>query len=150
MTRAQEIYRKQLLAIIHTHPQYKIIKDNDAWSEWLSLRFGVDSSKDLSIKELNAILDILNGKVCDELNFKPDYAGRNILNPAKITAKQIEKIKVLAGKLGWDEIKLMRFVNRQCNTLLIYISYLSKLSKKQATSVITGLNAVLKDKTRKT
>lgn len=148
MTKAQEIYRKQLLARIHTHPQYKIIKENEAWSEWLELRFGVDSSKELSIKELNTILDILNGKVCDRLNFKPDYAGRNILNPAKITAKQIEKIKVLAGKLGWDDVRVMKFINRQCKTLLLYSSYLNKLSKKQATSVITGLNAVLKDKAK--
>lgn len=148
MTKAQEIYRKQLLARIHTHPQYKIIKENEAWSEWLELRFGVSSSKELSLKELNIVIDILNQRRNDEIDLKPDYVGRNILNPTKISTKQIEKIKVLASKLGWDDVRLMKFINRQCNTLLIYISYLSKLSKKQATSVITGLNAVLKDKAK--
>ncbi|MDL0088149.1 phage protein GemA/Gp16 family protein [Campylobacter gastrosuis] len=148
MTKAQEIYRKQLLTRIHTHPQYKIIKENEAWSEWLELRFGVSSSKELSIKELNIVIDILNQRCNDEIDIKPDYAGRNILNPAKITAKQIEKIKVLASKLGWDDARLMKFINRQCKALLLYSSYLNKLSKKQATSVITGLNAVLKDKAK--
>ncbi|MBR8466351.1 DUF1018 domain-containing protein [Campylobacter sp. faydin G-140] len=148
MTPAQEIYRKQLLAKIHTHKQYKLINENEAWQDWLRLRFGVQSSKELSIKELNLVLDILNDKVYDELNFKPDYTGRNILNPEKITVKQIEKIKALTSELRWNDIKLMKFVNRQCKTLLLYSSYLSKLSKKQAISVITGLNAVLKDKTK--
>ena len=39
MTRSQTIYRKQLLALIHTNPLFKEIKANDAWGMWLSMRF---------------------------------------------------------------------------------------------------------------
>ncbi|WP_172202141.1 phage protein GemA/Gp16 family protein, partial [Campylobacter sp. RM16188] len=113
MTRSQEIYRKQLLARIHTHPQYKIIKDNDAWSDWLSIRFGVSSSKELSLKELNKILDILNNKCEDEIDLKPDFTGRNMIKSDKITTKQNQKIYVLANELCWNEMKLLRFVKRQ-------------------------------------
>ncbi|EIF06395.1 hypothetical protein [Campylobacter concisus] len=36
MSKKEEIYRKQLLAIIHTHPFYEHAKQNDAWEEFLS------------------------------------------------------------------------------------------------------------------
>ena len=41
MTKNQDLYRKQLLTIIHTDPLYKEIKRNEAWQDWLDLRFGV-------------------------------------------------------------------------------------------------------------
>lgn len=143
MTPAQEIYRKQLLAKIHLHPQYKFIKQNDGWSEWLSVRFGVDSCKELSIKELNIALDVLNDKRADELSLKADTLGRNLLNKTMITPKQIERILTLANELGWDEKTLIKFVNKQCKTLLLYHSYLTKLSKAQATGLIVGLQKIL-------
>lgn len=145
MTNAQEIYRKQLLARIHTNPQYKIIKQNDAWQDWLNLRFGVESSKELSIKELNKILDILNNKCSDELNFKPDRVGRNIIIKDKISAKQSTKIQALADKLEWSNITLFRFCAKQTGK---YIISILALNKSEATKVITGLNAVLKDKAK--
>lgn len=146
MTKNQEIYRKQLLARIHTHPQYKIIKDNDAWSDWLSVRFGVSSSKELSLKELNKILDILNNKCEDEIDLKPDFTGRNMIKSDKITTKQNQKIYVLANELCWDEMKLLRFVKRQIG---YYVLTLKALSKKQANKVIIGLEAVIKSETKK-
>ncbi|MDL0089277.1 phage protein GemA/Gp16 family protein [Campylobacter gastrosuis] len=146
MTPKQEIFRKQLLTKIHTHHAYKTIKENDAWEQWLDVRFSVKSCKDLSIKELSLVLDILNKRADDGVDFKQDFAGRNLLKDDLITQKQIEKIKALANALGWDDLKLIKFINRQCRVILLYLSYISKLSKKQGTSVITGLNAVLKHK----
>lgn len=146
MTKNQEIYRKRLLARIHIHPQYKIIKDNDAWSDWLSVRFGANSSKELSIKELNKILDILNDKCEDEIGFKPDFIGRNMLKDDKITTKQDKKIYALANELAWDEMKLLRFVKRQIG---YYVLTLKALSKKQANKVIIGLEAVIRSDIKK-
>ena len=63
----QSEYRKRLLALIHINPLYKQIVENGAWQEWLMLRFGVESSKELSISELNLALDILQERVDDRL-----------------------------------------------------------------------------------
>ena len=86
MTKNQDVYRKQLLYRIHTNSLYKEIKRNHAWQDWLRLRFGVESSKDLSIGELNLALDILLGNVPDRLDFKPDTLGRNLVANARTRA----------------------------------------------------------------
>ena len=141
MTRSQEIYRKQLLTIIHTDPLYKEIKRNEAWQDWLDLRFGVKSSKELSINELNTAVNILRGKCEDGLNFTPDFAGRNLAKPDKITQKQIKKIEILINELGWDEPQRLRFFYRQTGCL-VPKTYM--LDKKRANKIITGLEAVIK------
>ncbi|WP_304345761.1 phage protein GemA/Gp16 family protein [Campylobacter showae] len=141
MTKNQDVYRKQLLTIIHTDPLYKEIKRNEAWQDWLDLRFGVKSSKELSINELNTAVNILRGKCEDRLNFTPDYAGRNLTKPDKITQKQIKKIEILINELGWDEPARLRFFYRQTGCL---VPKLYALDKKRANKIITGLEAVIK------
>ena len=144
MTEAQRHFRKQLLAKIHTNSAYKEIKANDAWEDWLGYRFGVDSCKELSIKELNLVLDILRGKVVDNQEYKPDLTGRSIINPQKATQKQLTQIFALQESLGWSEAELLRFVLKQLKTGLIKIEHIHILEKAQATKVITGLRAVQK------
>lgn len=141
MTKKQEIYRKQLLAIIHTHPFYKHAKQNDAWQEWLMLRFGVESSKELSISELNLALDILQERIDDRLGFEPDIKGRRIFKKDAITQKQLKKIEVLLDVLGWDDNSARRFYYRQIGALVTNIAL---LNSSQATKIITGLSAVIK------
>ena len=141
MTKNQDIYRKQLLTIIHTNPLYREIKRNEAWQDWLELRFGVKSSKELSINELNTAVNILRGKCEDRLNFTPDFAGRNLAKPDKITQKQIKKIEILINELGWDEPVRLRFFYRQTGCL-VPNTYM--LDKKRANKIITGLEAVIK------
>nr|DAE14509.1 MAG TPA: Protein of unknown function (DUF1018) [Myoviridae sp. ct0QB11]DAE19292.1 MAG TPA: Protein of unknown function (DUF1018) [Myoviridae sp. ctdXd38] len=141
MTKNQDVYRKQLLTIIHTDPLYKEIKRNEAWQDWLDLRFGVKSCKELSINELNTAVNILRGKCEDRLNFTPDFAGRNLAKPDKITQKQIKKIEILINELGWDEPQRLRFFYRQTGSL---IPKLYLLDKKRANKIITGLEAVIK------
>ena len=141
MTKNQDLYRKQLLTIIHTDPLYKEIKRNEAWQDWLDLRFGVKSSKELSINELNTAVNILRGKCEDRLNFTPDFAGRNLAKPDKITQKQIKKIEILINELGWDEPQRLRFFYRQTGCL-VPNTYM--LDKKRANKIITGLEAVIK------
>lgn len=146
MTKNQDLYRKQLLTIIHTDPLYKEIKRNEAWQDWLDLRFGVKSSKELSINELNTAVNILRGKCEDGLNFTPDFAGRNLAKPDKITQKQIKKIEILINELGWDEPQRLRFFYRQTGCL-VPNTYM--LDKKRANKIITGLEAVIKTKRAK-
>lgn len=146
MTKNQDLYRKQLLTIIHTDPLYKEIKRNEAWQDWLDLRFGVKSSKELSINELNTAVNILRGKCEDRLNFTPDFAGRNLAKPDKITQKQIKKIEILINELGWDEPQRLRFFYRQTGCL-VPNTYM--LDKKRANKIITGLEAVIKTKRAK-
>ena len=141
MTKNQDLYRKQLLTIIHTDPLYKEIKRNEAWQDWLELRFGVKSSKELSINELNTAVNILRGKCEDRLIFTPDFAGRNLAKPDKITQKQIKKIEILINELGWDEPQRLRFFYRQTGCL-VPNTYM--LDKKRANKIITGLEAVIK------
>lgn len=141
MTKNQDLYRKQLLTIIHTNPLYREIKRNEAWQDWLELRFGVKSSKELSINELNTAVNILRGKCEDRLNFTPDFAGRNLAKPDKITQKQIKKIEILINELGWDKPQRLRFFYRQTGCL---VPKLYTLDKKRANKIITGLEAVIK------
>lgn len=147
MTKNQDLYRKQLLTIIHTDPLYKEIKRNEAWQDWLDLRFGVKSSKELSINELNTAVNILRGKCEDGLNFTPDFAGRNLAKPDKITQKQIKKIEILINELGWNEPQRLRFFYRQTGCL-VPKTYM--LDKKRANKIITGLEAVIKTQRAKT
>ncbi|AQW80776.1 phage protein GemA/Gp16 family protein [Campylobacter pinnipediorum] len=144
MTKAQEIYRKQLLAKIHTHNSYKLIKNNDAWSDWLKVRFDVSSSKDLSIDELNRVLDIFNLNCNDEINLKPDYKGRNLNKSSKISVSQINKIIALQNELCWDDTQLLRFCARTAKVYFLYVRFLYKLDKKDATKIITGMGKILK------
>ena len=137
----QSEYRKRLLTLIHINPLYKQIVENGAWQEWLMLRFGVESSKELSISELNLALDILQERVDDRLGFEPDIKGRRIFKKGAITQKQLKKIEVLLDVLGWDENSARRFYYRQIGAL---VTNLALLNSKQATKIITGLSAVIK------
>ena len=140
MTEAQKHLRNQLLAKIHTTPMYKQIKENDAWADFLSYRFGVESCKELSINELNIVLDILRGKNIEVESYEPDIAGRNVLNPSKITQKQITQILALQDELGWSEVSLKKFILKQTKVL----NWLNDMSKQNATKVITGLKKIVK------
>ena len=137
----QSEYRKRLLTLIHTNPLYKQIKENEAWQEWLMLRFGVESSKELSKSELNLALDILQERLDDRLGFTPDVKGRRIFKKDAITQKQLKKIEILLSVLGWDESSARRFYYRQIGALVTNIAL---LNSKQATKIITGLDAVIK------
>ena len=144
MTRSQTIYRKQLLALIHTNPLFKEIKANDAWGMWLSMRFGVTSAAKLSIDELKIALEILRGKRDDiKDDFKPDCKGRSYIHndASKITMAQVAQIEHLIKNLGWDEKRSVKFYYHQTGAL---ITNLNVISKKNATKIITGLKKIAK------
>ena len=162
MTKSQEIYRKQLLTRIHTASLYKQIKAADAWEDWLGFRFGVYSCKELSISELERVLDILCDRAEDGTDFKPDVLGRNLIYNAsanrmrttkrsdkdakpvvkKISPSQFARISALAANLGMDERGLLGFTMRQCKILLGRKEQLAKLSAANASKLITGLSKI--------
>lgn len=150
MTPQQQHYRKQLLRIIHRHPHYLSTKAADAWSEWLHLRYGIESSVDLSIGELRHVLDILEGNAQDGESFKPDHKGRALVkawrhastptpkpkNPC--SPKQASRILQLWQENARDTSHpaMMRFIERTTGTLYIDVVY---LSRQQASDVIVAI-----------
>lgn len=178
MTKKQEIYRKQLLYRIHTNSLYIQIKNNDAWQDWLDLRFKAKSCAELSIGELRLTLDILLGNARDDINFKPDYAGRNLIRNKKIdksknhkdsqetktkrgkkqtrtisekyiTPNQFNYIKELAVALDMNETDLIKFAIKQTRSIYIRLEQLEKISMDNATNIITGLEKIIKFKRKK-
>lgn len=164
MTRAQETYRKQLLARIHTNSVYLQMKSYEVWNEWLNLRFKVASCAELSIGELKLVLDILLGNAKDGVNFKPDYAGRNLISnkqidkprrskkdkkeqaDKKISPNQYLRMLELANALSMDEIALLKFAMKQTRQIFIRLLQLEKITMDDATKIITGLEKIAKFK----
>ena len=155
MTEAQKHFRKQLLTKIHTQSQYKnIVKfgGKEAWEEWLMVRFGVDSAKHLSINELNLVNGLLQGWIYEKgkkvpcvwngESYKADLKGRALLNPSKSTQKQLTQILALQESLGWSNAKLLNFIMKQTKEAFLSVEHLTILSKKGASSVITGLTKI--------
>ena len=146
MTEAQKHLRNQLLTKIHTNAEYKnIVKfgGKEAWEEWLMVRFGVDSAKWLSISELNTALGFLRGvSVWNGEILKADKMGRNLVNPVMITQKQLTQILALQADLGWRDGILMHFVLKQTKKAYIGTKGLVNLTKKEASSVITGMTKI--------
>lgn len=155
MTEAQKHLRNQLLTKIHTQKKHKdIVKfgGKEAWSEWVYVRFGVVSCKELSISELNLVNGLLQGFlyqkgkkvpcVWDGVPYKPDTKGRNLINPVMITGKQLTQILALQAELGWRDGILMHFVLKQTKKAYIGTNGLVNLTKKEASSVITGMTKI--------
>lgn len=148
MTEKQIFLRKRLLSDIHANKRYKEIAANEAWCDYLQMRFGVVSSKDLSIRELGILVDILNDDHKDMLNMKPDYQGRAIVKQHnapdmqrsdKATTKQITAINSLWEQKSRDKSheSLMLVIQRLTGKLYLHVHM---LSKPEATHVITILS----------
>lgn len=124
--------RKSLLCIIHTHPKYKLIKENDAWESWLLVRYGVSSCKELCDEELQEVIAILNERIGDRDYIKRTYRGQ-------MSRAQDKKIKALLTRLGWSDKAYFNFIKRQLGDLKIPYA----LTKQEATKVITGLQKII-------
>lgn len=126
MSKKEEIYRKQLLAIIHTHPFYKHAKQNDAWEEFLSA-WDVKSCAQLKVKELINLIAVMDGKD----------------NPKSSTAEfatqsQIYTIKSLWKRVANDKSDkaLLFFIKRITKNLYLKIEY---IKKREASKILIVL-----------
>ncbi|MBE9869146.1 DUF1018 domain-containing protein [Campylobacter concisus] len=121
MSKKEEIYRKQLLTIIHTHPFYKHAKQNDAWEEFLSA-WGVKSCAQLKVKELINLIAVMDGKD----------------NPKSSTAEFATQSQVYAIKSLWQRVAndksdkaLLFFIKRITKNLYLKIGYIKKRERPQ-------------------
>ena len=118
--------KNKLLALIHTHDEYKQIHAAGAWGEWLFLRFGVQSSKELNERELGDILDIFEGKTADR-----DFVKRQ----GTATKAQRQKIYAIMQARKFSVKGKESFIKRQIGEYKpLYL-----LSKEEASKIITGL-----------
>ncbi|MBE2984665.1 DUF1018 domain-containing protein [Campylobacter sp. RM9344] len=126
MTKAQEIYRKQLLAIIHTHPFYKHAKANEAWGDFLSA-WGAESCAKLGIKELINLIAVMDGKE----HPKPK-------DSLFATRSQIYAIESIWQKVAKDtsERALIFFIKKVTKNLYLKVEH---LKKKEASKVLIVL-----------
>ncbi|MEY4505255.1 MAG: hypothetical protein RL154_1552 [Pseudomonadota bacterium] len=146
MTPKQKYARKTLLKEIHLNPNYKEIKAAGAWEDYLTIRFGVTSSAELSITELNQLYGVLHGLESDELNRKPDWRGRAIIKQeaslikgGKATQKQINAINSIWEQKSREKSheSLMQTIKRLTGNLYLHVHM---LTKEEATHVITILS----------
>jgi hypothetical protein len=126
MSKKEEIYRKQLLAIIHTHPFYKHAKQNDAWEEFLSA-WDVKSCAQLKIKELIKLIAVMDGKD----------------NPKSSTAEFATQSQIYAIKSLWQRVAndksdkaLLFFIKRITKNLYLKIEY---IKKREASKILIVL-----------
>ena len=126
MSKKEEIYRKQLLAIIHTHPFYKHAKQNNAWGEFLSA-WDVKSCAELKIKELTNLIAVMDGKD----------------NPKSSTAEFATQSQIYAIKSLWQRVAndksdkaLLFFIKRITKNLYLKIEY---IKKKEASKILIVL-----------
>lgn len=126
MSKKEEIYRKQLLAIIHTHQFYKHAKQNDAWEEFLSA-WDVKSCAQLKVKELINLIAVMDGKD----------------NPKSSTAEFATQSQIYAIKSLWQRVAndksdkaLLFFIKRITKNLYLKIEY---IKKREASKILIVL-----------
>ena len=129
MSKKQEIYRKQLLAIIHTHPFYKHAKQNEAWEEFLSA-WNVKSCAQLKVKELINLIAVMDGKdspKSDETEFA--------------TASQIYAVRCLWQKVANDtsDRALLFFIKRITKNLYLKVEYIKKKEASKTLIVLKNM-----------
>ena len=131
MTQAQQGYKKDLIRLIQINKS-KVFANDTERKEFMQSRFGVDSTKRMSISQLELFLKFCLGKVSDLPYF--EYV------PA--TEPQIHKIKAIWAEKGRDksETALLKFVlkpaRRQGEKA---IESLYELTKEEAKNVIVAL-----------
>jgi hypothetical protein len=128
MTKKQQNFKRALIKQVHTSPMYKGIfaHNRDLYEDMLKAKFGVTSSKDLSIDELIALVDYLN-HTTDKIELPP------------ATQNQIAYIKTqwLLKAESKDETSLLKFIKRVTKK---EIKSLENLTKRDASKVIGALN----------
>ncbi len=124
--KGEKSLKYKLLALIHTDPFYKEIYAAGAWEDWLGVRFGVSSCKELNEHELGNILDIFAGKCKDR-----DYVFRS----GTLSKAQSLKIYAIMRERKFGVKGRESFIKRQIGEYKpIYL-----LTKDEASKIITGL-----------
>ncbi len=141
LSKKQRFARRGLLTKIHTCKAYKDIKHFNAWEDWLNIRYGVNSCKQLSIGELKLVADELI-KGAAYMHNKPDIKGRMLLKDDCITTKQLTYMKSLweQKSINKDENSLLKFSSRVIGKQYLYLALMTSV---EATNVISVLERKL-------
>jgi len=123
MKPAQKEYKTQLIQKIQIN-KHNVFEDDEARREFMVSRFGVSSTKELSIDQLKLLLDFCYKKVSD-------------IPIDRLTSAQANKIMNLwtAKALYKDHSSLNSFVSRICKREIV----LDEITKREATKVIVAL-----------
>ncbi|MCK9372593.1 MAG: regulatory protein GemA [Sulfuricurvum sp.] len=136
MTPKQKEYHERLYKKVHMTPMYRTIykNDRDLYESFLVNAYGVKSSKQLSIGELENLIDYLNGKTKTTIQ---NPKGRPVA-PGMATPAQISKIETMWGLYARDKTDdaLKNFVKRQTGD---YHLHLKNLTREQATGIILAI-----------
>ncbi len=130
MTKAQEVFRKQLLSKIHQLPFVQKAKEQEAWEVWLGERYGVPSCSALSIDELRNVLDVINHKA------PVKTGGRRPVQSTRGGITEKQKSYILKLWEGRSNDSLLKFAQ---HTLGVIPLSLDVLSSAEATKLITGI-----------
>lgn len=130
MTLRQKQYKKALITAVHLSKKYRsYYKDNkDEYQTRLEAAFGVSSSKELSIKDLETLVGWLNETI-DDL---PE------LKPPSISKPQKNLLRELWCDYARDksDIALLKFAQKVTKTLYITVE---AITLKDATKLIVAL-----------
>lgn len=136
MTEGQKALRLKLLGAIHKHEFCKQSKKMDAWSDYLSSLYGVESSSNLSIDELYNLLDILNKKTDKAIT-----KGARVYPKDRASQAQIFTMESIWKSKARDESHeaMMRFVKRVTGVVALHLTILSKID---ASRVIIAMKRI--------
>ena len=149
-TKAQQVTKDQIRAI-RSMASY-IYQDDDDYRALLDQFFPTKewsdadrpSTKDLTRHEAHLLISALGTKKEHQQPWKGRYTGDGKRGYGKrCTQAQADEIARLEYKLGWmsDPRRLVGFIRRQISRRKV----VEKLSKREATKVITGLRKLLAD-----
>lgn len=137
MNAKQKAYHKGLVQAVHVSKKYRAYyKDNkEEYKEVLTRAFGVQSSKDLNLDNLQLLVSWLNGRSDTLPTFKPDI----------ISDAQAVKLRELWHAYAKDvsDTALLGFVKRVSKKAYLRIELVDKAS---ATKAITALKKTLGEK----
>lgn len=139
MTPKQKEYHERLYKKVHMTPMYRTIYkgDRDLYESFLANAYGVRSSKQLSISELENLIDYLTGKT---KNTVQNPKGRPAIK-GMATDAQITKIESMWKSIARDpsDSALRSFIKRQTGSFPLH---LKTLTQKEATGIIVALEAM--------
>jgi hypothetical protein len=153
MTQRQEFLRHGLLAKIHMHPFCKQSKELEAWEDYLFSSYSVRSCAELSISELQNLLDVLDGRaepIVSGARPRKKKSGKD--ENAPLSMRQETYLKRLwsleSDKRGLTSVT-SELANFSLKTLGFKFLYIQNLTSKQANKLITGTEYLKGIKTHK-
>ena len=129
-----------------------VFPSDDAYRAWLGQTWGVESCTHLSKSRAITAIDQLKAMQAGEPvpdDHRGRYHGAGQAGYAwRLTPDQADEIARLQDELGWDIERLARLIAKQTRQTTPTLP--SSLTKRQASTVLSGMNRVLADRNTET